>query len=106
MEIELEGHQRAALMRQAHHLQPVATVGKQGLTPELLAHVDRELGQHELIKVRYGDHKAARREITEQLSRELQAVLVQVIGNVGVLYRPAPDPEDRTVDLPARKGTS
>jgi RNA-binding protein len=100
MEETLKGNQRAALMKQAHHLQPVAVVGKHGLTPEVKDHVDRELHRHELIKVRFVDYKEVRREITEELSRELKALLVAVIGNVGILYRPADDPEDRRITLP------
>ncbi|MFW5826770.1 MAG: YhbY family RNA-binding protein [Alkalispirochaeta sp.] len=103
MIITLEGHQRAALMKYAHDLKPVAAVGKHGLTPEVAAHVDRELAQHELIKVRFTDYKSVRHEITEQLSRDLSAALVQVIGHVGVLYRPAENAEDRTIPLPAGK---
>ncbi|MEX2443816.1 MAG: YhbY family RNA-binding protein [Alkalispirochaeta sp.] len=106
MTISLEGHQRAALMKLAHHLKPVATVGKLGLTPEIAAHVDRELAQHELIKIRFTDYKSVRRDITEQLSRDVSASLVQVIGHVGVLYRPADDPEDRAIELPPRKRES
>lgn len=87
-------------MKQAHHLNPVAHVGKQGLTPELAAHVDRELAQHELIKVRFTDFKEVRRDIAVQLSRDLRALLVAVIGNVGILYREAADPADRRVELP------
>lgn len=91
------------LMKYAHHLKPVATVGKQGLTPEVAAHVDRELAQHELIKIRFTDYKSVRRDITQQLSQDLSATLVQVIGHVGVLYRPADDPEDRAIELPPAK---
>ncbi len=100
MEDALTGSQRAALMKEAHHLDPVAAVGKNGLTPEVREHVDRELERHELIKVRFVDYKEDRREITEALSRELNAVLVSVIGNVGVLFRPASDPEKRRITLP------
>lgn len=103
MEISLKGYQRAALMKQAHHLNPVATIGKQGLTPEVTEHVDRELRQHELIKVRFSDFKDARRELTEALSKELDATLVAVIGNVGVLYRLADDPDERHIVVPQRK---
>ncbi len=99
----LEGHQRAALMKHAHDLKPVAAVGKHGLTPEVAAHVDRELSQHELIKIRFTDYKSVRHDITEQLSRDLSATLVQVIGHVGVLYRPAENSEDRTITVPAGK---
>lgn len=92
-------------MKHAHHLKPVATVGKYGLTPEVAAHVDRELAQHELIKIRFTDYKNVRRDITDQLSRDLAASLVQVIGHVGVLYRAADAPEDRTIELPPSKAS-
>ena len=96
----LTGQQRAALMKQAHHRAPVARVGKHGLTPQLASHVDRELAQHELIKLRFSDFKEVRRDITRQLAADLGAVLVSVIGNVGILFRQADDPAARHVEFP------
>jgi RNA-binding protein len=102
MQKDLKGYQRSALMKQAHALKPVAMVGKHGLTPQVSAHVDRELAQHELVKVRFADYKSVKREISEQLSIDLDATLVSVIGNIGVLYRPALQEEDRNVTVPDR----
>jgi RNA-binding protein len=103
MVTNLEGYQRAALMKYAHHLKPVASVGKHGLTPQLAAHVDRELQQHELIKIRFVDFKPVRGDITRQLGADLDATVVSIIGNIGVLYRESPDPERRTVMIPERR---
>jgi RNA-binding protein len=103
MRNRLEGHQRAALLKQAHELKPVATVGKAGLTQEVRDHVDDELSNHEMIKIRFGDFKAAKRDIAGRLSTELSASLVAVIGNVGILYRPADSQRERRISLPASR---
>ncbi|SIQ65119.1 RNA-binding protein [Alkalispirochaeta americana] len=99
---ELAGYQRAFLLRQAHRLNAVATVGKQGPSESVHRHVDQELDNHELIKVRFSDHKDDRREIAQALARELQATLVAVVGHVAILYRPSRDPEQRKLHLPER----
>lgn len=99
----LQGYQRAALMRAAHHLSPVASVGRAGDTPELRAHIERELDTHELIKVRFVDYKGARREIITAVAAALHATVVAVIGNVGILYRQARNPEKRHIVVPQRR---
>ena len=93
--IRLTGKERATLRRQAHNLQPVAIVGRSGLTDAVRRHVAHELDQHELIKVRFTDHKEETRAITQQVGDELEATVVEVIGHVGILYRRAPDSSDR-----------
>ena len=98
----LAGYQRAALMRQAHHLSAVATVGKQGVTEQVTSHVDSELTNHELIKVRFSDFKEQRREIARTLAEKTASRLVSVIGHVAVLYRPAPEEESRRIVIPGR----
>lgn len=101
-ETELRGFQRADLMRQAHHLQPVVTVGKLGGSEEVQRHLENELERRELVKVRFVDHKGSRREIAASLARDTRAFLVATIGNVAVLYRAARDPRNRHITLPER----
>ena len=98
----LTGYQRSALLKEAHHRKPVATIGKAGPGPEVRAHIDRELEHHELIKIKFADFKEERREITSELCDALGAVLVAVIGNVGIIYRRAADPEAQRIHLPTR----
>jgi len=81
-------------MRAAHHLQPVAVIGRAGLTDAVRSHVDRELRNHELIKVRFVDHKELTRELTEQIGAELGATVVATIGHTAILYRPEPEGGD------------
>lgn len=98
----IDGYQRAALMRQAHTLNPVATIGRNGLTQELRDHIDRELDNHELIKIRFGDYKGRTAEITDAIANDLSATVVATIGHVGILFRQLADPQGRSVHLPMR----
>ncbi len=101
---KLKGYQRAELMKLAHHLDPVVTIGKNGASEALERHFERELEQHELVKVRFSDHKEARRQIAPDLAGKTGAILVSVVGHVAVFYRQARNPELRTIRIPYRPG--
>ena len=54
----------------------------------VLKEIDRALHDHELIKIRIaGNDRDFRRGCLIQICESNQAELVQVIGNIGVLYR-------------------
>jgi RNA-binding protein len=89
--MNLTNTQRQYLRRTAHSLRPVAQVGKNGLTNEVIGAVDEALAAHELIKVKFGDFRDERRELSEELAGATGSVLVALIGNIAVLYRPNPD---------------
>lgn len=96
----LRGAQRRFLRAQAHHLQPAVVVGKQGITPALLAALDEALTAHELIKVRFGDFKDERKALSQSLAEQTGSHLAGVIGHVAILYRAHPDPKERKLRLP------
>ncbi len=101
--MELAGYQRRALRAAAHELQPMAHVGKEGLTENVLKSVGDALDAHELIKVRFIDQKERRRELATELAEALGAALAGVVGHVAILYRPHPDEARRKVRLPERE---
>ena len=89
----LSERQRKHLKARAHALKPVIRLGNAGLTPAVLAETARALEDHELIKVKApGGDREARDELFAALARSTGSALVQRIGNVAVLYRPAPQP--------------
>lgn len=100
--MELAGYQRRALRAAAHDLSPIAQVGKEGLTANVLRSIREALDAHELIKVRFVDQKEQRRELAAELAEAVEAGLAGVIGHVAILYRPHPDPDRRRVHLPVR----
>jgi len=84
--------ERKDLKARAHALDPVVLIGDAGLTPGVLAEVERSLVAHELIKVRVaGDDREARLAMRDRIVAELSAESVQVIGKLLVLYREKPD---------------
>jgi RNA-binding protein len=86
--MDLSEKQKKHLRRLAHALHPLVSLGNAGLTDGVVAELDGALAHHELVKVsvRIGD-RDAREEALKELARRTSAVLVQRVGNVGVLYR-------------------
>jgi RNA-binding protein len=77
----------------AHHLKPVLMVGQHGITDKLLNELDIVLSVHELIKVSIAStERDSRVEMTDELCQKSGAELVQKIGKISVLYRPANPP--------------
>lgn len=92
MPVSLTSHERAHLKARAHGLEPMVQIGHAGVTDALVAEVDRALTAHELIKVRLGDaDRDARDAHATTLSARTDAVAVQRVGKVLVLWRPRPD---------------
>lgn len=98
---ELTNTQRQYLRRLAHDLKPVVQIGKQGLTEQALASIDRTIEARELIKIKFLDFQDQRQELSETIAEQLNSILIGVVGNVAILYREQPDPEKRKVELPA-----
>ena len=81
--------ERSALRAEAHALKPVVIIGEAGLTPAVIKEISASLDSHGLIKVRvFGDDRAMRTEIYENICAELEAHPVQHIGKLLVIYRP------------------
>lgn len=90
--ITLNAAQRRELKARAHPLHPVVMIGDAGLTPSVLHEIDVNLKSHELIKIRvFGDDRAARAGLIDDIGAKLDAALVQHIGKILVIYRPRPE---------------
>jgi RNA-binding protein len=90
--VPLTEPQRKHLRRLGHDRDPVVLVGQGGISPNLIAELDRALKDHELVKVRarVGD-RATRDAILLELAASTGAELVQRIGHVALYYRRNPD---------------
>ena len=89
----LEMAVRKQLRARAHGLSPVAMVSEGGLTPGVVAEVERGLLAHELIKIRVSSDRAGRETLLDEICRRTGAMAVQHIGKVLVVYRKNPEPE-------------
>ena len=87
--IELTPAARQELRARAHALHPVVTVAGNGLTPSVLAELERSLQAHELIKVRLqGIEREEREALLTDICNQLDAAPVQRIGNIFIVWRP------------------
>ena len=95
---------RRELKARAHALGPVVLIGSAGLSPAVLAEIDRGLKSHELIKVRVpGSDRPGREAILEEICRRTGAQPVQHIGKILVLFRENPEASPRSGGHDGRK---
>ncbi len=90
---------RKKLRGLAHSFDPVIYIGQKGLTEELVLATDDALNTHELIKVKFNDHKKDKKTLSEDLAQKIQGHIVGMVGNVVVLYREHPDEKKRKIEV-------
>lgn len=83
-----------------HKLNPIVTVAGNGLSEGVQLEVDRALEDHELIKVKFsvGDREI-KKQLIGQLCEQVQAELVQQIGNIALIFRAAEEPDPKLSNL-------
>ena len=98
----LTSKQRAYLRSLANPIDTIVMVGKSGMSPELVKQADDALTARELIKGRALETAPfSAREAAEELAKETNSEVVQVIGTRFVLYRR--HPKDPKIVLPKGK---
>ncbi len=76
----------------AHKLNPVVMTGQHGVTAAVIKEIEATLNYHELIKIRLRcDDQAELLDLLQNITENVKAVLVQVIGHTAILYRPSPE---------------
>lgn len=102
-ETKLDGlseKQKKFLRRLAHDRRPVVMLGNNGFTPAVLAEIDSALDFHELVKIKIaGADREERERIVSRIATSSDAILVQRIGHMAVLYRK--HPKKPRIQLPA-----
>ncbi|MEP6608964.1 MAG: ribosome assembly RNA-binding protein YhbY [Burkholderiaceae bacterium] len=95
-ELTLTSRERQALKGRAHPLKPVVLLGAGGLTDSVLREIDRALTDHQLVKIKVADDDRDKRaQIFSEVSAQLSAVRIQSIGKTIVLFRPAPESDEK-----------
>jgi RNA-binding protein len=96
---KLKSSQRKDLRSQAHHLKTLVIIGAKGVTDQLIVSVDLALKDHELIKVKFGEFKERKKEISGQIAQATKSEVVGIIGNIAIFYRQNPEPEKRKIKI-------
>lgn len=96
--MSISAKQKQHLKALAHALKPVVLLGSNGLTQAVLDEIENALAYHELIKVKIGGGEREERiQIAEEISSSLKADTIQIIGRVGIFYRPS---DKKKIQLP------
>ena len=99
--IKLTNNQKKFLRSKGHALKPVVMVGQHGLSESVLAELESSMNKHELLKIKIRtEGKDEKQKMIDKIIEFSQSYLVQVIGNVMVIYR-AFD-EDPQIILPRK----
>ena len=64
--MKLTSKQRKYLRSKAHHLKPVVIIGKAEFNQSIIDTVEQCLNSHELIKVKFSQHKDSKEEIDDE----------------------------------------
>ena len=97
----ITGKQRSYLRKLGQELDPVVFIGKNDVTETVIKELDKNLTAHELVKVKIQEGSILdAKPVANELAEMLDAEFVQAIGRKFVLYRQAPEREDRKIVLP------
>lgn len=95
----LTGKQKRFLRSQAHHLRPIFQVGKIGVNENMIVQINEALEKRELIKVSILQNCLQDKDdVAEQISEGTGAQVVQIIGQIIVLYKESS--ENKQIELP------
>ncbi len=100
----LTPREKKLIKKLSHDLKPLIRIGKNGVTPATIANIDKALNDHELIKIKYLEHKDQKNTLTRQITEETRSELINRIGNTIVLYREGSRPQKREAP-PTKKQT-
>ncbi len=93
--------QRAYLKGLAMDMTAILQIGKSGLTPDVTKSVEEALEARELIKIHVLKNCLEDgNEMAQTLAERTHSQVVQVIGKMIVLYRPAKQENKRKIILP------
>ncbi len=83
-----------------HNLKPIVTVAGNGLSETVIAELNRALNDHELIKIKLVfDDRSDRQLAIEEICKITDAINVQSIGKVVLLYKAAKKPNPKLSNL-------
>ena len=84
----LSKNQFKTLKTLSHHLNPVVTVGQNGITENVMSEIETALDFHELVKIKLaGGDRDDRLAMIELICKQTAAEKIQSIGKVVTLFR-------------------
>ena len=95
----LSSSQRSYLRSQAHNLEPVVIIGKNGITNGTIETVKKALDARELIKIKFCEYKDEKQSLSHQIAESTESHVVGMIGHTVILFRQNPISEKQNIHM-------
>ena len=95
----LSSSERRFLRSEAHHLEPVVLIGKNGVTGGTINTINKALDSKELIKIKFREFKDEKQILSEKIADLTNSAVVGIIGHTLILFRQNPDLEKQIYKL-------
>jgi len=99
---KLSSSQRSYLRGQAHHIEPVVIIGKNGISDGTIEAVNKALDARELIKIKFREFKDEKQCLADKISASTNCHVVGIIGNTAIFFRQNTEPEMQHFHLPSQ----
>jgi RNA-binding protein len=87
--IALTGAQKSRLRGLGQRIEASIKIGKEGVTPTIVGELRRQLGAHELVKLRFlGSPRDERATLCIKLSEESGGIFVGSVGQTALFFTP------------------
>jgi RNA-binding protein len=83
----LTNAEKRDLKARAQRLEPVVKLGHGGMSDAFLKSMDEALLRHELVKMKFSDHKEEKKALAPQIAERTGSALIAQVGNVVVFFR-------------------
>lgn len=98
--MNLTSKKRAYLKKQAHNLEPIFRVGKDGFSEELARGIEEAIAPRELIKVKVlQNSEEDKKEIAGKIADAISAEVVSIIGRTIIFYKESEDKPSISLEL-------
>ncbi len=95
----LDNKQQKQFRSIGHHLSPIVIIAN-GLNDNINSEIDRALNDHELIKIKvHNNDREAKKALVQSICKSRSAELVQLIGHVALIYKPAKNPNPKLSNI-------
>ena len=99
----LSSTQRNFLRSQAHHLEPVVLIGKNGVSIGTIESVNKALEARELVKIKFREFKDNKQSISDEIAASANCHIVGMVGHTVILFRQNPKLDKQRIHLPGIK---
>tara|TARA_B100001013_G_C24374277_1_gene349459 strand:+ start:122 stop:430 length:309 start_codon:yes stop_codon:yes gene_type:complete len=99
----LSSSDRKYLRSQAHHLEPVVLIGKNGIKDGAIESINKVLESRELIKIKFREFKDEKLSLSAKIAELTHSEVVGIIGHTLMLFRQNPDSEKQNINFPIKK---